>query len=617
MDEFRRQLQQLGERIRDWVSDLTSRLSGAATDARAAAEERRRRSRERSEQTGGDPDGPRTTERASRAGRRAASGVAGAASRLRPRSAESVAAREFAEAAVVVATGEDDVASVVGRIDTAESPEVVLIVRRDARALRRATAWPHIAAHVRRRGIELGVVAPRSDVRAHARTNGLRVARTPGGLKPHVEYLELGGRRVVVPPVPWGRIVKGSMILVALSTIFFMACYRVPSARITIVPPSEPVSAEGMARANALIDANDTTTQVIQATTVRRQVFTAVTTTTSGEVEVGDQHAILQVTFANAGGDEINVPRGTRLATEDGIVFLTDEDVGVPPEGQATVSATAEFPGVPGNVPSGGLVRIDSELPGEVTLAGSTAGSGGTNRLTAGVSQADVDRVRDIAGGVLDRIALATLQAFVEDEDLGTLLSASVSAAIFSEQPLQQLEEPSDIFVVEYTITASGLVVTHAAARSYGELLIRDQLASGVALIPGSVEAQVVPAGDQGEVQVTANGRSATLQNIAVAANEITGMRPQAAKDLLQAELRLDEPPTIDIRPNFVPWLWLPRRAESIEVVIAGPPPPEGAEDGGEDAEGEDGPEGGSDGGSEGEGEAPTVTPTEAAATGG
>src|SRR5690606_26398447 len=77
-------------------------------------------------------------------------------------------------AAVVIATAEDDVSSVVGRIDTADSPEVILIVRRDARAFRRGTAWPHVAAHVRRRGIELGVVAPRAEVRSHAKANGLK-----------------------------------------------------------------------------------------------------------------------------------------------------------------------------------------------------------------------------------------------------------------------------------------------------------------------------------------------------------------------------------------------------------------------------------------------------------
>jgi len=586
LDEFRRQLQELGERIRVWAGDLTSRLGGAAQDARASASKRRaeRRTESRDHRSRNDY-------------------VSSSASSSRDLGGDS---------AVVVATGEDDVASVVGRIDIADSPEVILIVRRDARALRRPTAWPHIAAHVRRRGIELGVVAPRGDVRGHARANGLRASRTPGGLKPRVEYVDVFGRRIVVPPVPWGRIIKGSMILVALSTITFMACYRVPSATITIIPPSEPVGANGSARANALVGEPDLATETIVATTLRRQVFTAVTTTTTGEVEIGDQRALLEVTFANALPEVVMVPAGTRLLTEDGIVFTTDENIEVPAEGTAAVSATAEFPGVPGNVPAGALVAIEGEVPPEITIAGSTAGAGGTNVLTAGVSEADVDRVREIAGDILDGIALGTLQQFLEEEGGGTLLPSSVSAAIFSERPLQQLEQPSDIFVVEYTITASGLVVTDADAAAYGELLIRDTLPDGVALIPGSVEATVQPATEEGRVNIEATGRTATLSNIAVAANEVTGMRPEAARIMLQEELELDEPPEIEISPNFVPWLWLPRRAESIEVVIGSP----------ESAAEEDDAEGDENGEGEGEGEdgeseeaLPTITPE--AASGG
>src|SRR5690606_403134 len=204
---------------------------------------------------------------------------------------------------------------VVGRIDVADSPEVILIVRRESRAMRRPSAWPHIAAHVRRRGIEFGVVAPRADVRSHARANGLRTARTTRGLKPQVEYVDVFGRRIEVPPVPWGRVVKGAMILVALSTITFMACYRVPSATITIIPDSEEITANGEARPNALVGAGDLGTETIVATTVRRQVFTAVTTTTTGEVEIGDQHAILEITFANASGNVVMVPRATRVVS--------------------------------------------------------------------------------------------------------------------------------------------------------------------------------------------------------------------------------------------------------------------------------------------------------------
>lgn len=506
---------------------------------------------------------------------------------------------------MVVATGEDDVASVVGRIDVADSPEVILIVRRDARALRRPSAWPHVAAHVRRRGIELGVVSPRGDVRGHARANGLRASRTPGGLRPQVEYVDVFGRQIEVPPVPWGAVVKGGMMLIALSTITFMACYRVPSATITIVPDSEPITASGSARANALVGAADLATETIVATTVRRQVFTAVTTTTTGEVEIGDERALLEVTFANASGAVLLVPRGTRLISDEGIVFLTDEDLDVPAEGVAVVGATAEFPGEPGNVDANTLVEIDGDVSDAVTIESSSAGSGGTNVLTAGVAQADVERVREIAGDILDGIALRTLEALVEEEGLGTLLPQSVSAAIFSEQPLQRLDEPAEIFVVEYTITASGLVVSQASATEYGELLIRDALPEGVALVPGSVTATAEPSDDRGSVNVTATGRTAVLSNISVAANQVVGMRPEAARNLLQQELSLDLPPKIEISPNFVPWLWLPRRAASIEVVIASPESDAAVEDADEDSDNDEATG------------TPTATPTETAASGG
>ncbi|MCA9855867.1 MAG: hypothetical protein KC458_01165, partial [Dehalococcoidia bacterium] len=119
-------------------------------------------------------------------------------------------------------------------------------------------------------------------------------------------------------------------------------------------------------------------------------------------------------------------------------------------------------------------------------------------------------------------------------------------------------------------------------------------------------------------VAVSATGRTATLANIAVAANQVTGMRPEAARNLLQQELKLDQPPEIEISPNFVPWLWLPRRAQSIEVIIGSPEAvasDENTDGSGDAAEGDstDGADGANGAGTEGE---PTETPTEAAAGG-
>ncbi len=473
--------------------------------------------------------------------------------------------------AVVVATADDDVASVVGRIDIAEAPSILLIVRRDARALRRATAWPHIAAHIRRRGIDVAVVSARGDVRAHARANGLRSARTPTGLRRRTVYIRSLDRTVTLPRMPWDRVIRGGMILIALGTMVILGCYRVPSAVVTIVPESEAITATGSARPNALVDESDVSTETILVSTVRRQLFTVVTTATTGETEIGDEHAILDVTFENAGSSLEQVPRLTRLLTEDGIASLTDQSVDVPAGETASVTATAELPGEPGNVVADAVVRVGPGVAPSVTLVGSSAGSGGTNQLTAAVAQEDVDRVREIADEVLNRVAIGALLQIAEEEERGTLIPSSVTAAIFSEQPVQLLDEPSDIFIVEYTIAAAGLVVSDAQAAAYGELLVREQLAEGMAFLPGSVVATVTPLDEEGRVQIDATARIAELMEIANAAERITGMRPAAAANLLQSELDLADTPIIEISPTFIPWLWLPRRAGNIEVVIAGP----------------------------------------------
>lgn len=544
MEEFMARLRDLAGRARNWLA----RMLKIARDGRAADDD-----------GGSDRAGPRSGG---------------------PRRAPSRGIDPDAD--VVVATREDDVSSVVGRINTAETMEVVLYVQRDARALRRATAWPHIAAHVRRRGIELGVVSPRRDVRSFAKENGLRTGRNVRDLRPSEYRIRIGGRDFVVPPVPWGRLIRAAMIVVFLGVVFIASCYQVPSAEIRLTPQSEEFTASGEARANAIIEASDLDTQTITADSVRRQIFTAVTTTTTGEVEIGDEYATLRLEFTNNSTSVMLIPVGTRVSDADGIAFLTDENLDVPAESTASVSATAEFPGEPGNVPVDTVTEAEG-IAGAITVTNPVSGSGGTNKLTAGVSQADVDRVREIAADILDRVARATLLGAVEAEGLGTLLPESVTAAVFSEQPVQLLDEASDVLVVEYTLIAAGLVVTPEQASDYGERLIRRQLPDGLALIPGSVVATITPPAERGaRMRIDASGRVASLAGVLQVANRLTGKSPDAARALLEEELDLEEPPQIEIHPNFIPWLWLPRRASNIEIIIAGPAAEEASAGGGD-----------------------------------
>jgi len=162
-------LEPQGERLRRWGAQIAreaerlGRAAGRAITAFGGSAWARLRGLAESLRGGRTARGERPREAATRR-LGSADGRAGIAS----------ARGSPARAVVMVARRDDDLAALIGRIDTAPDIDLVLVVPRQARALREATVWAHVSAHVRRRGIALGVVSPRGDVRAHARANGLR-----------------------------------------------------------------------------------------------------------------------------------------------------------------------------------------------------------------------------------------------------------------------------------------------------------------------------------------------------------------------------------------------------------------------------------------------------------
>src|SRR5690606_26364025 len=162
------------------------------------------------------------------------------------------------EFAVIIADRRDDLASITGRIDTAADVDVVLMVPRSVRALRDATVWPHIAAHVRRRGIVLRVASPRGDIRAFARANGIPAATSLRGLRrSRTHRLAVGEREFTAPGVPVRTALRAGLFGVMLFGIFFTACSTIPPATIVLVPRSEAMTETMVATLNPVIELGD------------------------------------------------------------------------------------------------------------------------------------------------------------------------------------------------------------------------------------------------------------------------------------------------------------------------------------------------------------------------
>ena len=519
------------------------------------------------------------------AGRRSRDWLRGAAQSLRRWLAERRAARAAdigAPAATpdrdgrlvtIVASFRDDVASILGRIDTAEEIEVVLVVPRAARALRQPAAWAHIAAHVRRRGISLYVVAARGGVRSEARANGLPAARSLRGRRRGRRRFTVGEREFELPGMPWGGLARAGAVLLFVGAAAGVACLTVPSAEIVIVPPSEPMTRTLRVRVNPVAAEPDVEAAVVPGDTARITITTIVSTATSGEADVGDTPAVAELLFTNGGDRPVEVPAATPVSDEGGLAFLTDDALTVPAGDSASVTATAERPGELTNAAADELHNL-SGLPETLTVTNPAAATGGANKVVAAVAQEDFDRVRLIADDVLARVGRRELEAVVGE---GTFFPQTISVAVFSESALQHLGDPADAFLMEYTAIVTALVLRDDEARRFAEHLLIDALPDGVALLPDTAEAatggEVEFGAGRLTVDLVATGLVAELFDPSTLRGEVTGVRPETAAARIQQLLSLEEPPVVTLRPEWIPWRWTPRRGSRILIRLAGPTP--------------------------------------------
>ena len=501
----------------------------------------------------------------------------------------------LAGATTIVAEREDDASSIIGRIDAAREVQVLLVVPRRAQGLRDAMEWPRIAAHVRQRGLALNVLASRPDVRHHAESAGLDAARTVRGLRPRPSLrVPLGTREFVLQAPPLIPLLRAAGLVVAVAVIAGAACVYIPSADIVVAPPAEPLTTTVRVRLNPVAE-TDVDLGVVAATSIQRTVVSVVSTTTTGTATVGDTPATVELTFTNDGDADVVLSIGTPVDDEGGFTFTTDEAVTVPAGESAVVAATSLRPGTAGNLEADSL-RLLIGFPPTLTVTNLDAATGGTDTDVPAVGAEDVVRVGEIAEEVLRRAGERELLRTVED---GTVFLETISVAILSQEPLAQVGQPADVFLMEYTAVISALYLPDVEAAAAGEQLLVRALPDGMALLPGTTEAvaggNVVYDGSRLLVDLTATGLATPLIDPASLRGELTGVSPDTAAVRLRELLGLEQDPLIKVHPSWLPDWRMPRRAsnisielvspEALAIAIAGEPEDDAAADEGEDGE--------------------------------
>ncbi len=473
----------------------------------------------------------------------------------------------------IVADRDDDLATVMGRIDFADHPELVLIVPRAARALRDPGVWPRLAAHARRRGISLGVVAARRDVRNHAQNSGLEAAGSLRALRrPRFRRVRVGAREFDLPRLRPFRALRWLALPALAGALFVTACYVVPSAEIVIVPAAEPFTRSTLVRIDPVADEADLERRVIPGITVRRTVTTVMATEATGTTEIGDAHASVELLITNNGADAAGLPAGTRVVTENGIAFTTNEAVTVPAGESIAVAAIAERAGTIANLDAGETWSLTGG-PETLRVANPRAADGGTDLAVPAIAAEDADRLRSMALDVLSRAGARELERTVE---AGTAFPETVTIAILGEESFARVGEPATMLMMEFTAIVSGLVLSDEQARMFGEALLVAALDDGVALLPGTTTVELAPEhtfeGGALSLRLVATGLVAELFDPSDVRDDLIGARPAEAARVLQDRLGLAIAPQVTVHPDWLPWLWLPRRGSRISITLAGPP---------------------------------------------
>jgi hypothetical protein len=473
---------------------------------------------------------------------------------------------------VITAEHDDDAASIIGRINTAEEIDLVLMVPRSARGLRDSTVWPHIAAHVRRNGIMLSVVAARRSVRLAVADNGLRVAGSLRALRrQRSRRLRLGAREFELSGLRVLGLVRWLAVPVIVAAGIGAVCYSVPTAEIVIVPPSEPFAQTATVRVDAVADEADLEAGVLPGVTVRQTFSIVLVTGTTGRVDVGDERAAVDLRVENGGDAPVLIAAETFVVTENGVGFVVDEETTVDAGATVTITATAERAGEIGNV-EGGETWTLSGAPDSVIVTNRGAATGGTDRAAPAVAIEDVERLRAQASDVLVRVGARQLEASVED---AKVLTETAIVTIVGEEPFQNLGEAVDTFLMEFSAVVSGLTIPRADAEAFGAALLLKALPEGRALLPGTTTVEFSDdrtyAAGEVTLTLTATGLVFDLFEPSLIQDGLTGARPESAASAIQERLGLEEAPRVSLLPDWLPWIWLPQRGGQISITFEGP----------------------------------------------
>jgi hypothetical protein len=490
---------------------------------------------------------------------------------------------------IITLESHDDLISVRDRMSWAKSPRILLVWTQFERVTLRPVDLRVLQSHARILGAELGLVTRIPNVRRNAEGFNIPVfestaeaqreawpARPRRSQRPRrssVKVLHELKEQSQIKEAKWrsNPILRIGFFAVGVLAVFTVAALFVPRATIRLTPISQQQSITIPVSANS-----DTESVFISGSVPAHQASVLVNAsqtmmiTSQGSVPNDKAEGIAR--FTNLTQNDITIPAATIIYTlaSPSIKFQTVNTTRLPGGSKKFVEVpiVAVDAGSSGNVAAGAIQVIDGTLALSASVTNPNPTTGGTDLTATEAVEADRQHLHDVLMDVLEQQAKQEVTSSIGAHDL--LLTNTLKA----DTPSQEIYDPpagqpGNTLKLTMSVQFRAQYVTADDLNRLAQTMLDASVPVGFVAQANTL--QFIPTNafttDQsGSTHFDLQAKRELIQDIrSQQAIFLTrGLPPTQALQVLQANLPLAAPPTIELSPAW--WPWMPLIPFRIEV---------------------------------------------------
>jgi Baseplate J-like protein len=468
---------------------------------------------------------------------------------------------------LVFLDADDDLGTIRSKLESSSAEEIYLVIPRRSSVLRTPLEFRILARMANEMSSETLLVTEDPARRRLANQEGFRTRRGLRTLKHLMMGPDQRPQLFVVPewiPLPSLFSFMSFVGVVAVALAAVLVGY--PHMNVTLVPQTQAVVKSVDITVDPDVKAADPATATLPGTLITLPVDVSASMTIPTGRTIGRDKAHGEVLFTNLRSGSVTLPKGTAVRVNGGAKFVTDQELGLPPNLPRRIGVTAVEPGTSGNVGPGDINRFDGEGFDQIELTNQRATTGGSDRVAKVVTEEDRNALTDsLKNAARDRGFALLQQRAGADQTLPELsLSIETKTTMFD----QEVGAESELLTGRMTALVSGTVFQNLAYNDLvGKVLERTagpdlQLGAPVKVeTPGVLKVD----GHKIVLRCDASGLLTTALDADGIKRALLGSTAQDARAYLARLSGLAEPATIDVAPSWAPRLF------RIDVDVRGP----------------------------------------------